>query len=53
MFGHPGLAEPELVDELTHRTFTGAQQVEEPPAMGVSEDREGSGHTVEHASLVI
>ena len=44
MLGYPRLAQPQLLDELTHRTFTSAQQIEELAAMRVSENREGSGH---------
>ena len=53
MLGYPGLAQPELVDEFPHRTFAGAQQVEQLPAAGVGEDLEGGGHAFEYASMVI
>jgi hypothetical protein len=44
VLGHPGLAQAELVDELTHRTFARAQQVQKLAAMGVGQDLEGSSH---------
>jgi hypothetical protein len=53
VLGHPGLAQPQLVDELADRSLARAQQVEQLATTGIGEDLEGSGHAIKYSSLVI
>lgn len=46
VFGHGGLAQREVVDEVADGSFPGAQQVEDVPAVWFGQDFEGTCHSV-------